>query len=879
MRKIEELLINKYDNHIMPFLWMHGEDELTIRNYMKQIDESGIKSVCIESRPHEEFLKEKWWQDVDVIIKECEERNMTLWILDDKHFPTGYAAGEIVKNHQSLQKEFLNFQQFDFAGPKRNAGIMLEWATASERPNIMSVGVEQSSDYKLNANKSQIISVIAARKKDFNSIYEEEMLDLTECVKGDTLYWDIPSGEWSIFIFFTTTEGGEASTEGYLNPLIPEATDILINTVYKSHYDHYQDKFGTTIKGFFSDEPRFGNIKGPDASIGRMDMPLPWRGDLLDLLADRMGTNKTEILKLLPLLYRGDSNKAHEIRYQFMELITDLYRDNFTNRIGDWCKQHGVEYIGHVIEDNNAHSRLGYGAGHFFKSMAGQDMSGIDVVLHQLLPQHNQGYFKGMTATGWDGEFFHYALAKMGASLGSLDSRKKGRTMCEVYGAYGWSEGIKLMKWIADHMLVRGVNYFVPHAFSMKAYPDADCPPHLYAHGHNPQFPYLRYLMDYTNRISHLLSDGTHKADVAVLYHAEAEWSGEYMPIQKVTRILTEKQVEFDVVSGEMIQNADVEEKTFKINKQAFNTLIIPAAERLPEKMIAAIERFVSNGIRVVFVDHLLEGSSEGNGVSSGLTNIARYAKVVGLDELLGEILSGKVDRLVTNKALPYLRYYHYQQNEQSIFMLFNENTAEDISFEAHFPTLKKLTKYDPFDNQIVDIIRSREGYPVTLSKGESLILFESSDTPTEFSLENISNHVEHSLNKKDWKLTFDGVGLVGGSREKYVKELPLLGLGDEYNYFSGKITYETILDQSVEDAYLMIEDASEVVSVFINDQLVGTKISNPYKFDLSGKLDREQNKLKIEVINNLGRNKRDYLSQYLTLDPLGINGSVIVQK
>ena len=42
------------------------------------------------------------------------------------------------------------------------------------------------------------------------------------------------------------------------------------------------------------------------------------------------------------------------------------------------------------------------------------------------------------------------------------------------------------MKWIADHFLVRGVNWFVPHAFSMAAFPDWDCPPHFYAHGQTP---------------------------------------------------------------------------------------------------------------------------------------------------------------------------------------------------------------------------------------------------------------------------------------------------------------------------------------------------------------------------------------------------------
>ena len=44
--------------------------------------------------------------------------------------------------------------------------------------------------------------------------------------------------------------------------------------------------------------------------------------------------------------------------------------------------------------------------------------------------------------------------------------------MCEAFGAYGWNEGLKTMKWIADHLLVRGVNYIVPHAFDPKAFPD-----------------------------------------------------------------------------------------------------------------------------------------------------------------------------------------------------------------------------------------------------------------------------------------------------------------------------------------------------------------------------------------------------------------------
>ncbi len=65
-------------------------------------------------------------------------------------------------------------------------------------------------------------------------------------------------------------------------------------------------------------------------------------------------------------------------------------------------------------------------------------------------------------------------------------------------------EGIGLMKWLTDHMLSRGINHFVPHSFSMKPFPDPDCPPHFYAHGNHPQYEHFGVLMKYMNRLSHL---------------------------------------------------------------------------------------------------------------------------------------------------------------------------------------------------------------------------------------------------------------------------------------------------------------------------------------------------------------------------------------
>lgn len=59
-------------------------------------------------------------------------------------------------------------------------------------------------------------------------------------------------------------------------------------------------------------------------------------------------------------------------------------------------------------------------------------------------------------------------------------------------------------------------------------FPDPDCPPHFYAHGHNPQYRHFAALMGYMNRVADLVSGGR-AAPAAVLYHGEAEWAGKAM--------------------------------------------------------------------------------------------------------------------------------------------------------------------------------------------------------------------------------------------------------------------------------------------------------------------------------------------------------------
>ena len=125
--------------------------------------------------------------------------------------------------------------------------------------------------------------------------------------------------------------------------------------------------------------------------------------------------------------------------------------------------------------------------------------------------------------------------------------------VCEIYGGFGWAEGIPEMKQMTDLMLVGGVNYFVPHAFNAK-YPDLDHPPHFYAQGNNYQYPVFGQLMGYARRMCHVLSGGVHQADAAVYYNAEAEWSGgRNQLVQEVCRLFGKNQVEFDIIPQDTV--------------------------------------------------------------------------------------------------------------------------------------------------------------------------------------------------------------------------------------------------------------------------------------------------------------------------------------
>lgn len=876
-------------NHILPFLWMRGEPEDVIREEMAKIHECGIGAVCVESRPHPDFAGPLWWRDLDIVMDEARERGMRVWVLDDARFPTGYANGYIEKKYPERKKTYINYNAADVLGAGHEVTLRVE---SMLKPLTTWLDLGKPRDVEEQKN-NKLIAVVAARLVDGGKIGEQPLLDLTGQVSGGFLTCHFPEGNWRIFVIYETkTDGGNPA---YINMIDKESASTLIEAVYEPHYERYKADFGKTFAGFFSDEPSFGNTTGFqfDETIGKKDMPLPWSEEAKSMMIRAFG--ETWHMHL-PFLW-ADSREMKLCvfaRYTYMDIVTRLYEKNFSRQLGDWCKARGVEYIGHVIEDNNQHSRLGSGAGHYFRAMAGQHMAGIDVIGGQVLPGGAGLERPGVSK--WDGEFFHYALGKLGSSCGHLDPVKRGRTMCELFGAYGWKLGVRDMKYILDHFIVRGINYLVPHAFSMREYPDHDCPPHFYARGHNPQFRHFARLMRYANRLCNLFDGGTHVAPVAILYHGESEWTGNYMKMQKPARVLTENQIDFDFVPVDMLRdlpafNGKVEGGKLCINGEAFSCLVIPYCQYATKELAAFIRS--AGGLNIIFVDGHPEGIAnelDDEAARSLMDAVSRCA-VVRLDELADRLKAEGLCDIRLRRPFKDLTCYRYRKNGGQVFMLLNESPHETFSGEIELPVGESALIYDVWEDKFERLaVRRRNGTSVIsleLQPAESCVIVEqgSEEAGPFGEYVPLSDRLAACGGKLDlsggWRVSLAGGKAYPAFGEKRTMD-ELVPISRIDPAFSGFIRYEKSFELKGTPAagFLSLGAVYEAAELWINGEYAGMKISRPYVFDVSRYLKPGMNTVRVEVATTLDRDRLvqpepPFTAVHEPMDPTGMFGEI----
>ena len=222
MELLNKIMRGETENYIAPFLWLHNEENKLIVSELQRIRSSGIKAVCIESRTHEEFCREDWWSDVRLILDACKRLGMGLWILDDKHFPSGYANGIYEKEeNRHLRALCIRSRRVDIAGPIKSCSILAdEWR---ELPD------------------DEFFGAFAFRRSESGDKFDGDYFDISENYSNGRYFFDLPEGLWSIVLPIKTQADIPPKRRCYGNKLCPEATDLYIEEVYEAHYRHFKE--------------------------------------------------------------------------------------------------------------------------------------------------------------------------------------------------------------------------------------------------------------------------------------------------------------------------------------------------------------------------------------------------------------------------------------------------------------------------------------------------------------------------------------------------------------------------------------------------------------------------------------------------------------
>ncbi len=857
-------------SHIFPFLWMRGEPEEVLRKEMEKLDESGIQAVCLEARPHPDYAGKGWWHDVDIIIDEAKKRDMQIWILDDAHFPTGMANGSM-ERHKDKARRWLYTQFVDVTGPMPSAQVDVD-LLMTEQFTWMDIGKPQT---KPLIDETRLLSVTAVRISD-EDLVEGEWIDLTNQVSDGYLTADFSSGTWRVYVTFVTTAIGPRPD--YINYIEEDSVRVLIDEVYEKHYERYKDLFGTVIAGFFSDEPGFYNTETFDENcfLG-LDMVLPWGTELEQVLEAKLGK---DLYRKLPLLYANETSGAHRyIRTAYMDAVSMLYGKNFCQQLGNWCRAHGVQYIGHVVEDNCGYMRLGAGVGHYFRAMSGQDMAGIDNIGYQLMP----GNETGARHTGFQNIsplFYHYQLGKLGGSEAAIDPLKKGRLMCENFGAYGWRLGVRDMKWLVDYLVGQGVNHFVPHAFSMAEYPDADCPPHFYARGNNPQFPWFCSLMKYTDRLCRLFSDGASISQVAVLFEAEADWAGKTMRGAEVAKELINHQLDFTFLPSDVFEDAAyfgcrTDDGKLVVNGRTMDALIVPEMDYLAPAAAAFIGE--NPDVPVLYVNTLPVGiAGQNEGEEALLDDALKNRVVVQLTQLSKKLFSmGIRDAAYPEQCDGNLHQYHYVKDGSNYWLFMNASLSEDVTVAMHLPE-GRYASYDAMDDSFEQLALADGVFSLHLPPYGSTVICDTADMtlPERKAVPEAKETV--TLTRFDVELRE-----IGRTGSEFLSDLELVPISSLKRDFSGVMVYRTnfALDELPERAFLRVEHVYECMEVSVNGAALGTRITPPYAVDVTEGLVAGDNQLEVTVASTALRNANTkpglFGKERTVIEPTGMFGNV----
>jgi hypothetical protein len=251
--------------------------------------------------PKEQWLSPVWFASLDAALDVSEKAGMYLGYCDEYWWPSGQAAGRVLKAHPELAAQSLSWTTTDTAAGQR---VRLPGS-------FFTVAAQLAAD---GAIRSSTLKVIG---------------------KGAPFSWTAPEGKWRIYSFSKYHHAGsDGSPINYLDARLPKA---FMDIAYEPYARHFGSRMGKNLCGIFMD------------SEGDYGWNLAWSEHLAASYQKRKGR---DIRLWMPLLFETDAEGKHiKARFDWFDVMSDIYSNEYFGALSRWAERHRQFFTMHIWEE------------------------------------------------------------------------------------------------------------------------------------------------------------------------------------------------------------------------------------------------------------------------------------------------------------------------------------------------------------------------------------------------------------------------------------------------------------------------------------------------------------------------------------------------
>lgn len=413
--------------------------------------------------------------------------------------------------------------------------------------------------------------------------------DLTKYISGDKLLWEVPcDNSYKVYIISTK--------ENHL--LHPDIGKEYVRVYFDRFERRMSDAVPDGMNYFFQDELSYPIKMGS------------WAEDFRDEFEKRKGY---DITLYLPALKEFIGDITPKIRLDYCDVLMDLAEERYFRPIYDWHVSRGLIYG----SDNLRRGKDPLAYVDYFRANSWYTAPGNDA------PSTGSSFLQ----------------TKVSSSITHLYERQ--RTWLEAFHSMGWGSSASWLTKQMDHHFMAGGNLVCMHGLYYSTHGGwwEWAPPCF--HFRMPYWPHMKRWLEYTERLSYLMSQGTHVCDIALMYPTE---SLQAYP-EANTKItfdqamkLSNAGLDYDFMDYRSLQKAKVADGCLHVAGEKYKILILADMKALHYASMEKVLEFYRAGGIVIATGELPKASTR-IGESDPVMD-AMVREIFGLTA--GEVVRGK---------------------------------------------------------------------------------------------------------------------------------------------------------------------------------------------------------------------------------------------